>query len=166
MHTPPPLTTSLPIQAVLLSAHFDELVASDHQKKGFLSSCINYPPTAPTAGSSLQRELPHQGERRRGGHPAALHQSGPEGTSSGYRRAALQRNKGGGELLAHRRWQGGHRPLGEGKKTCGITRPTGWGEGVKLNPFDFRLTKWSGGAGWSPQIPKSTPRKSALRTQR
>lgn len=32
--------------------------------------------------------------------------------------------------------------------------------------FDFRLTKWSGGARSSLQILKLTPRKSVLRTQR
>lgn len=79
---------------------------------------------------AFQRQLPHQGEGRGGGRPAAHAQGGPEGPPTRAGGPALQRRQGGGELLAHRRRQGRHRPLGKGEAAVCATAGGLGGDGL------------------------------------
>lgn len=54
------------------------------------------------ADGAVRREVPRQGPRRGGGHPAALAQGGPERAAAHCGGAALQRGEGGGKVLAVR----------------------------------------------------------------
>lgn len=119
------------------------------------------------AHSAFRHKVPSEGEGRGGGRPKTAPEGGLEGPPARYRRAAVQRREGGGELLAHWWREDSDRPPWESTFLFTSQQIHSVPQ-LGFNPSSFinRSIKWSGGTSWWPQTRKSTPRKSALKTQK